>query len=116
MIAAGQLRHRVTIQQLAAGSPQQKASGEPDVTWTDVLSCWASVEPLRGRELFAAQEHHSEITTRILLRGGSTTREGITAAMRVSFGGKLYNILAVLNKQERGIEIELLCGEGLNNG
>src|SRR5689334_20690008 len=112
MIRAGKLRHRVTIQSLVAGSPQQKPSGEPDVAWTDLVTCWASVEPLKGRELFAAQEHHSEIEVRIRIR----YRSGISSAMRVVFEGKYYNIAATLDPDIRHRELELLCMQGVNDG
>jgi SPP1 family predicted phage head-tail adaptor len=109
---AGKLRHRVTLQSLTAGSPQQTASGQPDESWADEATIWASVEPLRGRELFAAQEHHSRVEVRIRLR----YRAGITAAMRVSFDGRYYNIVAVLDREERHRELELMCEQGVNNG
>lgn len=110
---AGRLRHQVTIQQLVAGSPGQQLNGEPDESWTAYLTdVWASIEPLRGRELFAAQEHHSEITTRIELR----YRPGVTAKMRVLHGSTVYNILAVLDPEQRHIKLQLLCSDGLNNG
>lgn len=110
---AGSLRHLITIQRLVAGSPQQKPSGEPDVSWgTFLANVSASIEPLRGRELFAAQEHHSEVTTRIRLR----YREGIEAAMRVVFEGLYYDILVVLDKQMRHVELELLVKQGMSDG
>lgn len=110
---SGKLRHKVSLQSLVEGSPNLKPSGEPDAVWTDVLTnVSASIEPLRGRELFAAQEHHSEVTTRIRIR----YRDGVTAAQRVKFGTRVLNILAVLNREERDIELELMCSEGLNDG
>jgi len=109
---AGKLRHKVTIQSLVAGSPQQKPSGEPDTAWTDLLTCWASVEPLKGRELFAAQEHHSEIEVRVRIR----YRSGLNAAMRVVFEGLYYNIAAILDPELRHRELELLCKQGVNEG
>ncbi len=109
---AGKLRHRVTIQQLVAGSPQQLPNGEPDVTWTDYLTMWASVEPLRGRELMLAQQMQSEVDVRIRLR----YRGGITADMRVTFGGVNYDIKSVANIDLRNSELELMCATGLNNG
>ncbi len=109
----GKLRHQITIQTLTEGSPNLKPSGEPDATWTNTLTgVSASIEPLRGRELFAAQEHHSDITIRVRIR----YRAGIIAAQRVLYGSRVLNILAVLNREERNIELELMCSEGLNNG
>lgn len=108
----GTLRHRVTIQQLVAGSPQQYDTGEPDESWTDVATVWASVEPLQGRELTAAQEVHSEAEVRIKMR----YRSGVTAKMRVSFDGVYYSILVVLDKALRHIELDLICRTGVNDG
>lgn len=109
---AGRLRHRVTVQQLVAGSPQQKATGEPDESWTDFISVWASVEPITGNERFLAQQHLSQVTTKINMR----YRSGITASMRVVFGQAIYNIHAILNWEERNRELTLLCSQGANDG
>jgi len=102
----------VTLQQRAAGSPQQHASGEPDDAWTDVVTVWAAVEPLAGRELFAAQQHHSEVTGRIRLR----YREGVTAAMRFVFEARIYNIVAQIDGEERHRELSFYVAEGVNDG
>jgi SPP1 family predicted phage head-tail adaptor len=109
MIQAGKLRHRVTVQRLVAGSPQQTASGQPDEAWTDYFTVWASVEPLNGRELFAAQEHHAEVTHRVRLR----YRSEVTAQMRLTFGGRTYSIFAVIDPELRGRELQLMCSEGI---
>ena len=109
---AGTLRHRITIQRKVAGSPQQNAVGEPDVTWTDYLVVSASVDPITGNEPFIAQEHLSRVTSKIRLR----YREGITSDMRVSFNSNVYDIKAVLNWGERNVELLLLCEQGVNNG
>lgn len=110
MIHAGKLRHRVTIQRLVAGSPQQKASGEPDRSWSTYLSVSASIEPVTGREPFLAQAIHAEVTHKIRIR----YRTGITAEMRVVFRSRLFDIQAVLNWEERNTELLLLCKEGVN--
>ena len=109
---AGKLRHRVTIQQLVAGSPQQNAGGEPDTTWTDVATVYASVEPLRGRELFAAQAVNSEVSGQIRMR----YRAGISPDMRIVYAGRHYDILALVNPLERNIELLAYVREGPNNG
>lgn len=109
---AGTLRHRITIQRKVAGSPQQNALGEPDVTWTDYLTVSASVDPVTGKESFIAQEHLNRVTTKIRMR----YRAGVTGDMRVSFNGSIYDIKAVLNWGERNIELMLLCEQGVNNG
>jgi len=109
---SGLLRHRVTIQQLVSASPQQDAGGEPDESWSAVATVWGAVEPLRGRELFAAQQVSSEVTGLIRIR----YRAGVTPKMRCVFGTRNYDILAVVDPLERHREMQLLVREGPNNG
>jgi SPP1 family predicted phage head-tail adaptor len=99
-VRAGALRHRVTLQSRVAGSPQQRPSGEPDETWADMAT------------VFAAQQVHSEITGRIRIRW----RTGVNASLRVTYGGRSYNILAVIDPEERHRELVLLMAEGLAEG
>lgn len=112
MISAGTLRHRVTVQQLVAGSPQQNAGGEPDETWTDLVTRWASIDPLQGRQLVAAQQVNSEVTGVIRMRYLST----VTSRMRCVFNSRYYDILAVVNPLEQNEETVLYVREGPNNG
>lgn len=101
---AGQLRHRVTIQE-----PVEARNGynEAITTWAPVATVWASVEPLSGREFFAAEHVQSEITHRVRLRW----RPGIAPTMRVLFGGRHLMIEAVINYRELGTEMHLMCRE-----
>lgn len=109
---AGRLRHRVTIQQLTAGSPNQKGTGEPDSAWTDVATVYADVRPLSGRQLLLAQQVSSEVTTEIEIR----YRAGVTAAMRAVLGSTVYEIKAVIDPEQRHIRLILQCGTGLTQG
>lgn len=112
MIEAGKLDKRVTLQQREAVSPDRTSSGAPDKAWADVAEVWASIEPLRGRELFAADAVQSKVSVRIRIR----YRAGVTAAMRVVRGSTVYNIEAVINPRAANVELELMCSEGLNRG
>lgn len=109
---AGRLRHRITIQQLVAGSPDQRGTGEPDEAWTDVTTVWGAVEPLQGRALWAAQERHAEVSVSVRIR----YLAGVTAKMRVVFENRYYEIEAVIDNRERHVEMELLCREGVSDG
>lgn len=107
---AGALRHRITIQQKTIGTD---AFGGPTETWADVCTVNASIEPLNGRELILAQSVNAETTERIRIR----YRSGITAAMRIVFGARLFNITAPpINPEERNRELILMVSEGLNEG
>lgn len=104
----GWLRHRLTIQE--KGSITLTTLGEEEITWTDVGTYWASVEPLRGREYLARQVETAEITTRIRLRYPGTD---ITPEMRAQCNGHTYNIRQVINVLERDKMVELMCTEVL---
>lgn len=101
---AGELRHRVTIQQKTFS---RDSYGGETITWTDVATVWAAVEPISGREYFTAQQTQAEVTTRIRIRH----RAGITPVMRVLWGTRLYDIISVIEVKERNREIHLMCQE-----
>lgn len=110
----GQQRHRVSIQRLTAGSPQQDAGGSPDENWTTLFTVWAEIAPLRGRELLAAQQVSTEVTGTVKMRYRADYT--ITGRDRVLFGSRVYDILAPVNILERNNELVLYVREGTNNG
>jgi SPP1 family predicted phage head-tail adaptor len=111
---AGKLRHRVTLQQRAAGSPQKTAMGAPATAWTDVATVWGSWRPLSGRELLAAQQVASKVDVEVIIR----YRAGVTAAMRLIHveTGTVANIEAVIQPDMRRIQLTLRCSTGVNSG
>lgn len=109
---AGKLRHRITIQQLVAGSPDTLPTGEPDVSWAEYLTVYASIDPVTGREPFLSQQKIGETSHKVRIR----YRSGIVPKMRVLYGSRVFDILAVLNWEEKNAELLLLCSEGLNEG
>lgn len=106
---AGQLRHSITIQQLSTARDDYGGVVE---TWADFATVNASVQPLSGRELIAAQAAQSESRVKMSMR----YIPGVTEAMRVSYGGKVYNITAVIDVDERHRELQIMAGTGLNQG
>lgn len=108
-LRAGDLNRRITIQQR---SSTPDSYGQQSGAWTDVVTCWAGIEPLTGRELLAAQAVNTENTHQVKLR----YRTGITAAMRVVYQGRLFNILSVIDPDTAHVALHLLCSEGLTQG
>lgn len=106
---AGRLDKRVTIQSMTAA---RNAIGEPVHTWADVATVWGAVEPVQGREFWEQQQVQSEVTTRIRIR----YLAGVTAAMRVTYAGRIYNIRSVIDPRERHDEMQLMCATGVNDG
>ena len=100
----GPLRHRVTIQQL---SKSQNGMGEEEPGWTNFATRWASIEPISGREYFAAQQINAEVTHRVRMR----YLPGMESTMRLLYGGRIFNITALINADERNQTLEILCTE-----
>ena len=113
-LRAGTLRHRITLQQR---STAQDSVGGQSVTWSDVATVWASIEPSGGKELMAAQAMNIGIPSTITMRWQSLfSNPKALAAMRVIYGSRLFNIHASNNPEERNRVLVLLCSEGLNDG
>ena len=104
MIQAGKLRNRIKIEQ---GAEAQNSFNEEVLTWSTFATPSASISPLNGRELFDAQQRYAEVTHKVVIR----YLAGVVPKMRVNFGGRLFDINAVLNIDERNIELQLLCSE-----
>ncbi len=102
---AGKLRHPITILTLA--DTRGLTFGEAKLFATTFASVWASVEPLSGRELVNSDRTIGVISHRIRLR----YLAGVTDKMQVQYGSRIFNIVSVINKEERNTELELMCLE-----
>ena len=107
---AGTLRHRITIEQMAV-TPQDAFGGAAG-TWSAVAIRRASIEPLQGRERFAAQQAQAGVDVRIRLRYDRAL-SSLAPKMRIVFGARVFDIQAVLNPDARNREFELLCTEAV---
>lgn len=107
----GKKNKRVTLQSRVT---TQDDLGTESTTWSDVFSCWAWVRPVSGLELLAAQQPQALHDTRIRIR--YPTGVAVDAKMRVNFGGRLYDIVGVIDLDEAHEELELLCLQGASKG
>jgi SPP1 family predicted phage head-tail adaptor len=105
-LPAGRLRHRIEIQNYEM---TQNDWGEVIYTWSPWATVWASIEPLQGREFFAAQALQSQTTVRIRMR----YRPGVTSVMRVLWDGQIYDIESVIEPQSRRHALQLMCKTSL---
>lgn len=80
-------------------------------TWNTYATVWAKIAPLSGRQAWAAQQFVSEVSHTITIR----YRQDVQARHRIQFGGRNFEIKAVLNPEERNIRLDLLCEE-INDG
>ena len=83
------MRDKVTFK---SRTSTQNAYGE-EVTWTTFKTVWAAVEPLLGKEYFAAEMVNSQVE----LKFRCWYFNGLTNQMRVTYGGIDYDILSAIN-------------------
>jgi SPP1 family predicted phage head-tail adaptor len=100
----GELRHRVVLQKKEITEDELKQQSE---VWTEITTIWAAIEPLSGREYFAAKQVNAEISARITIR----YRKGITPDMRMVFDGRVFEVISIVNPKERCGSLVLMCRE-----
>lgn len=101
---AGRLDQRITIKQKVA---TQDTFGGEVITWSDVCTVWAQVQPITGREYLQGKQLQEEATARIRIRH----RAGIVPAMRVYLGSRTFDINDVQNIDTANKEMVLMCRE-----
>lgn len=105
---AGELRHKVIIQKISDNVNSFNQPDEDD--WVDVATARAAINPLSGREFFAAEQNNSEVTHKVKMRYIA----GVLPNMRIKFGTRYFGIIAVLNVEERNRELQIMCKELFN--
>jgi len=108
-LAAGRLRHRVTLQSRLV--VQDEETGAPIDAWSTEATVWAAIEPLSVRDFIGAESRQSQVTGRIILRPVA----GMDETWRVTHGGKVYQIVGILPDQDSGEEyVTLAVNQGAN--
>lgn len=99
MVNAGALRHQVRIEKQ---STSRDAAGQPLEQWTLFALRRAAIQRTPGSEIFAAQERNGRVPTVFRLRWV----DGVLPAMRLLFGGKVYDIQSATDPD--GLKDELV--------
>ena len=81
--------------------------GAETFTWSNEVTLWAGIDPLTGNEALQAQQISPESNVKITIR----FYDGVIPNWRVLFGTRVYEINAILNREERNAEMVLLCKE-----
>lgn len=103
----GKLRHRVTLQTATTATD---SFGEPDISYSNLVTVWADVRPLGGSENVVALHQQGEIDHLVTIRYSSVVA-AITGKDRVKFGTRVFDIKSIRNPDERNIMLELTCKE-----
>lgn len=112
MTPAGKLNCRVVIEQRTAGVD---AYGQPVTTWSTLATLWANIISPTGKssaEQLVADRQISAATYSVRIR----YRTDITAAMRLTYGGAIYNIEQVILDLAGKRHVDLVCTVGESVG
>lgn len=98
MIDPGKMRHRITVQQF---NDQVDTHGDirddEDTNWSAFTTVWAAIDPISGREFYAAEQSQSQVTHKIRCR----YFPGLTTEMRISYSGRIFEIVSAIDWEER---------------
>lgn len=106
---ANGLRHRILLQ---SRSNANDGFGQEVLTWSDVLSCFAAIEPAPRLEQVSGEAIVASRTHVVTIR----YRPGIGARMRAVYGSRIFEISSVIDLEERHFWLQLDCTEGLTAG
>ena len=100
----GKLRHRLILQ---TETQTQGATGEVTSSYSTDTTVWGSLRPVSGRELEQARQISEEITYKAEIRFYS----GLTTEHRISHDSRTFEIVTILNHDERDEKQILLLKE-----
>lgn len=113
----GRYNKRVMIQKPVE---TQQDNGEFFTVFEDFYECWASIEPLQGKELFQASQIQSVTDTRIRIRFNRDVNEKMRVMFVTEYASPnefdLYNIDNVLFPKENRRETQLMCTKVSSQG
>ena len=112
-LRAGSLRHRVRFLRRREGADEL---GQPSPAFDLLFEAFAAVQPLTGREFFAAAQHVQNVDTKITIR--YLPNQSLTASDRVAVDGPqggIYDIQAPLVPEYVG-EAIVIYARRINGG
>ena len=102
----GDLNKRIQIQYEVKSSD---GMGGWDSTWTDACTCWAALWPISAKETIQSMKETMTISMRIRIRYRSVLRPD----WRIRFGNRFFNIVSIVNPEERNELLDLMCKEAV---
>lgn len=98
------LRQRVTLEEMQR---VPDGGGGFVESWSPIVTLFADIKPAGGRERVEHDRLAGRVSHEIVLR----YRTGVVPAMRFRTGTRVYEILAVLDFEERHRWLKCLCEE-----
>jgi len=102
------MRHWLTFEALVE---EMDSDGARVEVWADAFDVSptmpAEVTPLSGREFWRSQQVQSDITHEVVIR----YRPDVRHNQRIRYGDRTLNIESVIDTEEAGVELRLMCKE-----
>ena len=108
-MTAGLKRHLLTLERR---SETQDTFGADVLTYAKLTDAYGSVEAVTSRERFDSQQVQAEVSHRITI-GWAPLAATLTAADRITFGTRVFDIVAPMDKDGRARELQILALERL---
>lgn len=112
-LRAGKLRHRIEIVKPYGGG-QDSTGAVSLASMSPVATVWGAIEAISGRDTLAAQQFNSICTHKVTIRYRGPSQAAplsIVAADQIWFKGRVFQVLGVLNPDERTKTLILLVVE-----
>ncbi len=94
------MRHRLTLE---APVRTPDGAGGATLAWSPVASLWAEIEPAGHQERFRNEKTGAMVSHRISMR----FRTDMVPGMRLVKGSRVFEVVSLLDPEERGRQ--LLC-------
>ena len=105
MLKAGGYLRRVTIQ---TRDETQDSVGQRVLTYTELTTRMAKINPVSGREYFNASGERANVSTEIRMRYDASLSV-LHPDDRIVHGSVNYDIISIINMDERNRELVLMC-------
>jgi len=86
---------------------EENAIGLTEIEEKELLTCWAKIEPARGREYYEAQKIRTENTYKITIRYCKTVDD----TMLIRYKTQTFEIQNVVNPGMANRFLEIYCAE-----
>jgi len=103
---AGMLNKRITLQY------QTKVNNNMGgfvTSWVNAATIWAAIWPVSASEQVQSMQSTMTISHRIRIRYRSILR----ASWRIKFGLRYFNIVSIINQNEKNELLDLMCKESV---
>lgn len=110
---AGKRRHQVTLQNPAVGVPDGDGGVTQAWSYLTPRSVFASIQSADAVRGFRGMERTiaGSVTATAITVITVPYRSDISRRTRVLFGSRTFNVQAILNPEERNVELQLFCVE-----